>query len=404
MNRSIPVRRSPEAARKPAERRVPWRLRGLHEHFSAGNRVQLLHDGRESFPAMLRAIAEAKHQILLEMYWFDSDRIGSRFAEALAEAARRGVEVLVIYDAVGSISANPAQFEALAAAGVRVIEFNPLAPWKRRFRLMRLTRRDHRKILVVDGAIGFTGGINIADAWLPEEEEGQGWRDDMVELRGPELRGLIECVLQSLRRCRAAPPKQDPLAWLEREQRGAEGQHARVLGGNFYRTRRAIARAYLSRIHRAEHSVWIANSYFVPDGPVLRAIVRAARRGVDVRILLPAESDVWVVDFASRAVWGRLLRAGVRIFLWTTGVLHAKTAVIDRAWSTIGTFNLDYLSLRSNLEVTLTVLDSQFGETMAAAFQSDLETSLELDQRTFRFRSLGSRLLEALFYRLRKLL
>jgi len=386
-----------------AAMKLPWRTRRLREEFSCGNQVQLLHDGRESFPPMLAAIAGAERQILLEMYWFDSDRIGRRFAEALMAAARRGVEVVLIYDAVGSILADPDQFVEMAVAGVRVIEFNPLAPWKKRFRLARLTRRDHRKILVVDGRVGFTGGLNIADAWLPEEEEGGGWRDDMVRVEGPEVKGLVACVLQSLRRCREPPPRQDTLAWVTPEP-AAGGQLARVLGGNFYRTRRAIARAYVARIRAAERAVWIANSYFVPDRPVLNAILRAARRGVDVRILLPAESDVWVADFASRAVWGRLLRNNVRIFLWTKGILHSKTAVIDGVWSTIGTFNFDYMSLRTNLEVNLSVLDSEFGATMERAFEQDLSASAELDARTFRYRSLGSRLLEAIFYRLRKFL
>jgi len=383
--------------------KLPWRTRRLREEFSCGNQVQLLHDGRESFPPMLAAIASAERQILFEMYWFDSDRIGRRFAEALMAAARRGVEVVLIYDAVGSILADPDQFVELATAGVRVIEFNPLAPWKKRFRLARLTRRDHRKILVVDGRVGFTGGLNIADAWLPEEEEGGGWRDDMVRVEGPEVKGLVECVLQTLRRCREPPPRQDTLAWVTAEP-AAGGQLARVLGGNFYRTRRAIARAYVARIRGAQRAVWIANSYFVPDRAVLNAILRAGRRGVDVRILLPAESDVWVADFASRAVWGRLLRNNVRIFLWTKGILHSKTAVVDGVWSTIGTFNFDYMSLRTNLEVNLSVLDSVFGATMERAFEEDLSASAELDARTFRYRSLGSRLLEAIFYRLRKFL
>jgi cardiolipin synthase len=392
--------------------RLPWALRNVgDERFVAGNRIRLLHDGREAFPAMLDAIAGARAQVLLEMYWFDSNRIGQRFASALRDALRRGVEVAVIFDSVGSIGADPAMFVELAAAGAHVLEFNPVAPWKRRFRLSRLTRRDHRKILVVDGTIGFTGGINIGDQWLPEEEEGGGWRDDMALVEGPAARGFVQCFLSTWRRMGgptlrvsandeafAAPSSRSA------EQGPSSGQKVRVISESGYRRRHAISRAYLARIYRAEQRVWISNSYFVPDRSVIRAITRAARRGVDVRILLPDESDVKVADWASRAVWAKLMRRGVRIFTWTRGILHSKTAVIDGRWSTIGTFNMDHLSLRSNLEVNVTVLDEGFGETMEAAFARDLARAVEVDRRTFSYRPLGERILEMLAYWGRKLL
>ena len=166
-------------------RRAPRSLARVVEHFVEGNRVVLLRDGKQAFPAMLDAIEGAREQVLLEMYWFDSDTIGRRFAAALEGAAARGVEVAVLYDSIGSLGADPEMFQKLASAGVRVLEYNPVVPWRRRFRLDRLTTRDHRKILVVDGCTGFTGGINIADEWLPVSEDGGGWRDDMVRIDGP---------------------------------------------------------------------------------------------------------------------------------------------------------------------------------------------------------------------------
>ena len=379
---------------------MPWRLRGVHEVFTEGNRVELLHDGRQVFPAMLAAIDEAKTQILIEMYWFDSGRIGRRFAEALKAAALRGVEVAIIYDAVGSIGADPRMFDELVECGARVLEFNPVAPWKRRFRLMRLTRRDHRKILVVDAKVGFTGGVNIGDLWLPEEDEGGGFRDDAAMVHGPAVRGFIACFQRTWRTLGGAPLSTSPTLSPAFE----DGQPAQVMGEGRHLKRRSIARAYLSRIYRAQRRVWIANSYFIPDGNVIRALTRAARRGVDVRILVPRESDVVLTDWASRAVWPRLMRGGVRIFEWTDSILHSKTAVIDGRWSTIGSYNLDYLSLRTNLEVTLNVLDERFGQTMEAAFELDFARANEVDPRTFRFRSLGARLLEMIAYRARKLL
>jgi cardiolipin synthase len=350
---------------------------------------------------MLEAIAAAREQILLEMYWFDSDRAGRRFAEALAAAARRGVEVAVLYDAVGSIGADPGMFGELRRAGAHVVEFGPVAPWRRRFRLERLTRRDHRKILVVDGEVGFTGGCNIADAWLPLEEGGRAWRDDMVSVRGPAARGLLLSVLGIWRRSGGVP-----LLHIRRSEAPVVGgTRVSVLGeASFLRERREISRAYLHELYRAKKRAWISAAYFLPDRAVRRALGRAAARGVDVRILMPSESDVELVRHASRATWGYLLRHGVRLFEWTPGILHAKSAVIDGRWSTLGTFNLDYLSLRSNLEINVSLDDEVFGAAMEGSFVRDLEQSREIDRTAFRYRPLGERLLELVAYRFRKFL
>ncbi|MEO7033859.1 MAG: phospholipase D-like domain-containing protein [Polyangiaceae bacterium] len=376
------------------------------QHYVDGNALQLLRNGSAAFPEMLAALAGAKQQVLLEMYWFDSDSIGRQFAAALAAAAQRGVEVSVIYDAVGSVSANDDMFNGLQRAGARVIEFNPIAPWKRRFRLSTLTHRDHRKILVVDGRIGFTGGINIADYWLPVDDGGAGWRDDMVRIDGPAVQGLCDCFARVWTRLRG--PKLLLTGFMRTQPKApdvpARGQIVQVLGQHFLRTQRQISRAYLHYLRRAERRIFIANSYFVPDGRVLRALCGAARRGVDVRIIVPGQSDVDIVRHASRAVWGRLLRAGVRIFEWDESVLHAKSAVVDGTWSTIGTFNFDYLSLRLNLEVNVSVLDARFASVLEASFISDFELCREVSLVDFRFRPLGQRLLEFIAYRLRKFL
>jgi cardiolipin synthase A/B len=380
--------------------RVPRGLRAVEERFVAGHRVTLLRDGARAFPAMLDAIREARTQVLLEMYWFDSDEIGRRFARALMDAAARGVEVAVIYDSLGSWEADPEMFSEMRQAGVGVLEYNPLAPWKKRFRIARLTRRDHRKILVVDSRIGFTGGINLADVWKPEQDGGRNWRDDMISVEGHCVAALAECFHHTWRGEGGAPLKE-----LRGEPGQSEGKLAvRVLGENFRRHRREIARAYLYNIYRAERRIWLSNSYFVPDPRVFRALTQAARRGIDVRVILPGESDVPIVRYASRAMWSGLMRRGVRIFEWIPSILHSKSAVVDGRWSTVGTFNLDYLSLRNNLEVNVAVLDEGFGELMEAAFKSDLEQCREVDPHEFIFRPLGDRLLEFVLYRFRKLL
>jgi len=389
-----------------SKQRVPLRFRKSHGRFVPGNSVRLLHDGREAFPAMLEAIAQARRQVLLEMYWFDSDRVGRRFADELSRARRRGVEVAVIYDSLGSITADPGMFAALEADGVRVLEYNPIAPWRRRFRLSfsRLSRRDHRKILVVDGGVGFTGGINLANQWAPADEQGGGaWRDDMMQIVGPAVNGLTHCFHRVWRR-----HELPALLHLHAEPTQAlAGQRllpVRILGERYFRHRHQIATDYLSRVYTAKKTVFISNSYFVPDASVRRALVRAAERGVDVRVIVPAHSDVEPVKFAGRSQYQDLLESGVRIYEWQAGMFHAKTAVIDGQWCTTGTFNFDYMSLRYNLEVNASVLDAELSAEVEGSFRDDLKHSREVELRDVQQRSLLDRFLENGFYRLRKFL
>jgi cardiolipin synthase A/B len=381
-------------------RRIPRRLRRVREQFIEGNRVRLLHDGREAFPAMLEAIEQARRQILLEMYWFDSDAVGRRFAEALTRAAARGVEVAVLYDSVGSWDVDAGFFAELERSDIKVMEYNPIKPWRRRFRIDRLTRRDHRKILVVDGRVGYTGGINLAKPWLPEEEGGGGWRDDMVQVRGPAVSGLASCFLETW----ASQGGETLASDFGRDSDPPGEQRVRVLGATSLLNRREIRTAYLVNIYRAKRRIWMSNSYFVPDRSVMRGLRRAARHGVDVRVIVPGTSDVEIVRHASRAAWAGLMKSGVRIFEWNRKVLHSKSAVIDGHWSTIGTCNLDYWSLLRNLEVNVAVLDPGFGARLEAAFERDFALAREVDPEAFRRRPLADRLLEMAVYRVRKLL
>jgi cardiolipin synthase len=379
--------------------RIPKRFRTIDQRFVEGNRVELLRDGAESYPSMLAAIHGAERQVLFEMYWFDSDRTGREFATALAEAAARGVEVAVIYDAVGSIGTSPGQFDEMARAGAKVLLYNPLSPWQNRFRLGRLTRRDHRKLLVVDGRIGFTGGINVADAWLGlDEQGGGGWRDDMVRVEGPAVQEMAACTMTTWRRAGGAPLN------LSLPAAAAVGDvRVRTLCEG-YPGKRQISHEYVARLYRARERVYIRNAYFVPDRATRRALRRAAQRGVDVRVLMPGQSDVEIVRHASRATWGPLLRSGVKLFEWQPTIMHAKSAVIDGTWSTIGTYNFDYLSLRTNLEVNAAIEDAAFGALMERSFEEDFASSREIDRASFRFRPLGERLFEWVAYRFRRFL
>ncbi|MCC6216887.1 MAG: cardiolipin synthase ClsB [Polyangiaceae bacterium] len=385
--------RSPVTAGRRARPQRP-----LDERLVGGNRATLLRDGREAFPAMLEAIAGARDQVLLEMYWFDSDRVGRRFATALGAAARRGVEVALMYDSFGSAAADRRMFAELEASGARVHEVNPIAPWRDRFELTTLLRRTHRKLLVVDGRAGFTGGINLADQWLPEEDGGDGWRDDAVRIEGPVAAQLVELFARAWERGGRGALRRLPVA-------APVGTHqARVLGERWFRSQLSIVRAYVHHIATATRRVWITNSYFLPSSGVLKALTRAAARGVDVRVLLPGTSDVEVVRRAARASYDRLLSGRVRIFEWYGRVLHAKTALVDDDWCTIGSFNLDHLSLRYNLELSLTVADPGFVGELARSFLDDLESSREVRREAHLARSRVERAIDWALYRARSLM
>lgn len=376
---------------------------GAFEVDVAGNRVQLLHDGEQCFPAMFEAIGHARDEILLEMYWFDSDRTGRAFASALSAKAREGVRVRVIYDAVGSFGVDESMFAEMRAAGCEVIEYNPVAPFRKRFRLGVLNNRDHRKILVVDGRLAMTGGINLADHWAPARDGGDGWRDDMISIEGPSVEQMRTLFFHTWK---AAGGSMDGarLTRDSREPRAPGAIHVRILANNYRGERSAIRKAYIARIVAAKKSVFIANSYFVPDRIVRLALEAAARRGVDVRVLLPGVSDVPLVRLASQRLFTQLLESGVRLFEWERTILHTKTAVVDEEWCTVGTFNLDQRSWRFNLEVNVSVEDPALGIALRGRIGRDMDASKEITLEHWRFRPFLQRIAEQFFYLFRRFL
>ena len=394
----------------------------------AGNCVTLLHDPETCLPAMLDAIEDAAHEILVEMYWFASDRTGWEFAEALSARARAGVRVHVIYDAVGSITADDAMFHRMQRDGCRVAEYNPIAPWRHRFQFAGINNRDHRKMVVVDGRVALVGGVNFGDEWVSVEAGGSGYRDDVVKIEGPAahaLREVFEHTWQNLTgvtigggvpvpvggfslpgsaenqagsaphaRRSGASPGADPSA----------GSPVRVLANHYRDERKAIRQAYLRRIQRARSYFYVTNSYFIPDRKVRQSLMAAARRGVDVRVLMPTVSDVLLVDHASRWLWGALLDSGVRLYRFGGPVLHAKSAVSDNLWTTVGSFNLDNRSWRTNLEVNVAVEDDALAQAMRARFLADLDISAEVSPEEHANRRLWLRLLDWLCFLFRALL
>jgi len=361
------------------------------------NRVRLLRDGREAFPAMLAAIAGAKREVLFEMYWIQGDRAGHMFRDALTAKAREGIDVRVSYDAVGSIGLPSSLWAPLIEAGGQVYEFGPLAPFRARFRFRKLNFRDHRKILVVDASTAFTGGMNIGDQWLATEDGGQDWRDDAIEVRGPVAEDLRTLFFETWRRTGRAIPRD-----VGRLSRAVSGR-VRVLT-NTHGRKRGIRHAYLTGIRGAERRIDITNPYFLPGPIFLSALYAAQRRGTEVRILIPGLSDVWVVSMAMSSLIGRLLVANARVFAYQRRVLHAKTAIFDETLTTTGTYNLDPRSRRYNRECNIAVYDRDFARAARTSFERDLQDSVECSLSSWKERSLGHRFLAWFAYPLRQFL
>jgi cardiolipin synthase len=362
-----------------------------------GNQVRLLRDGREMYPAMLEAIARAEREILLEMYWFQGDTAGLLFRDALVTKAQQGVAVRVSFDAIGSIGAPWSMWEPVLAAGGQVVEFAPISPLRRRFRVKALNHRDHRKILVVDEHIGFTGGMNIGDPWLPAEQGGQDWRDDAIEVRGPIAADLRSLFFETWRREGRIPPPD-----ARRLSRKVSGRI--VVLANQHGPKRSIRNTYIKGIRHAKERIEITNPYFLPGLIVLAAIRNARRRGVAVRILVPGINDVWLVSMAMSSIIGRLLESGVRVFAYQGRVLHAKTGVFDETLVTVGTYNLDPRSRRYNRECNLAVDDAAVARRARESFEKDLKSSTELSLASWKERPLHHRILAWLAYLLRPFL
>ena len=374
------------------------------EGFISGNRVTLLHDGEQAFPAMLAAIAEARREILLEMYWFASDRVGRLFADALIERAKAGVRVRVIYDAVGSVQSENRLFARMREAGCEVEQYNPIAPWRARFEIGVLNNRDHRKILAVDRCIGFTGGVNLGDEWAPRKLGGDGWRDDTIRIEGPAVEQMCN-IFEHGWRLLVEPRTETHLQNRPPVETGnGHGSKVRILANHYFRERRAIRQAYLGQIRSAQRSVCITNSYFVPDGAIRRVLSQAVERGAEVRVIVPGLSDVRAVRHAASRLYGRLLRAGIQLFEWQGSVLHSKTAIIDGRWCTVGTYNLDSRSLRFNLEVTAAIEDTDLARAMEQRFDEDLESAMPVSYEAWKHRPLHVKVLDDFFYRFHKLL
>ncbi len=355
---------------------------------SNGNAVTLYHEGAPAFDAMLEAIASAKHHVHMASFIFRNDESGRRFIAALCECARRKVEVRLLVDSVGSYSLSSRLLKQLVCDGGQAAAFLTLLnPFNR----LRVNLRNHRKILVVDGHTGFSGGLNVGDEYLGKHRKFGYWRDTHFCIRGPAVEGLQHTFLED---------------WYFTTGKGVKGGMyypeqlvtgntlAQVVASGPDTDFKAIRETYVSAVLKARQRVWIASPYFVPDAGFRDAILLAARSGVDVRFLGLFRPDKWIPFLAARYYWSDMLDAGVTIYQYTRGMMHSKFMLVDNEWASVGSANTDNRSLFLNFELNCQFFDTDVVKELELAFLEDLKWSVRLDPQLYPTRPLVSRLAE----------
>ncbi|MGI8601469.1 MAG: cardiolipin synthase [Verrucomicrobiales bacterium] len=330
-----------------------------------GNRVKAFMNGKEIFPAMLKAIRSAEQSITFETYIYWSGEIGKQFAEALSERAHHGAKVHVLLDWAGSAKIEKAYLDKMRDAGVEVEQFHPI----RWYTLSRLNNRTHRKLLVVDGKIGFTGGVGIADNWTGDANDAEHWRDSHYQIEGPAVAQMQAAFMDNWIKVRGV--------LLDGEKyfpplRAVGGSLAQVFKSSRDEGSESVRLMYLLSIASARQSIRLAAAYFVPDDLAVEELVKARHRGVLVDVVVPGPiMDAQVVQKASRARWGRLIEAGISIFEYQPTMYHCKVLIVDDQWVSVGSTNFDTRSFRLNAEANLNILDREFALEQAGYFEAD---------------------------------
>ena len=362
-----------------------------------GNKVTLLADGQAAYAAMFKAIQKAKDHISLESYIIEDDETGRKFADLLLQKQAEGVQVNLIYDSVGSFSTPAPFFQRLRDGGIQVIGFNPANPLKAGDK-WGLMHRDHRKILIVDGKVAIIGGINISKVYSSspfkrkQNEKGPiHWRDTDVQIEGPAVAEFQKLFLDTWLK-QKGPKLSERNYFPDLKEEG--NALVRVVGSTPGQDNRIPFIVYVSAITFAEHSIHITNSYFIPDDQIAKALTDAAERGVDVKIILPGSTDSQLALYAQRYYYSGLLKSGVKIYERSTYLLHAKTAVVDKVWSTVGSTNMDFLSLLNNDEVNAVILSHEFAVEMEKMFVMDLADSRQIQWDEWKKRPLLPRIRE----------
>ena len=351
---------------------------------TGGNKVELLINGELKFPRVLEALLAAEHHIHMEYYIYEDDEIGRTIEEILKQKARAGVEVRLIYDDFGSRSIRKKLVPRLKSAGVQTFPFYEII-----FLALanRLNYRNHRKIIVVDGRIGFIGGINVSDGYINAPEKGKKqhkkkklfWRDSHVRIEGAGVHYLQHLFLCDWNFCakQALVPNADYFPRLNGA--GQDGKYVQIAASGPDSDNPTILFSLLQAIHQASAELLITTPYFIPEQAVIDALRIAALSGVKVKLLVPGKSDSKIVNAAARSFYGELLDVGVDIYLYQKGFVHAKTLVADKSLSIIGSANMDYRSFDLNFEANAIVYDEAFGQELAKSFYDDLEGSVKLD-------------------------
>ncbi len=364
----------------------------------AGNKVTLLIDGPATYAAMFQAIQNAKDHIHLETYVFEDDEVGRRFADLLIQKQSEGVQVNLIYDSLGCLYTPAAFFQRLRDAGINALEYNPLNPAKARKKWI-LAYRDHRKILIVDGTVAFTGGVNVSGVYSsssssPEHHKkdiNQAWRDTDVQIEGPAVAEFQKLFLDTWAREKGPElPKREYFPPLKREGNDL----IEVVGSAPGQENRITYIMYVSAFTYSEKFIHLTNPYFVPDKQTVKALTNASQRGVDVKIILPEISDEPIVLYAGKSHYTHLLKSGVKLYQIRDVMVHAKTAIIDGVWSTVGSTNMDLWSFLRNDEVNAIVLGADFANDMEAMFQRDLVKSSQIYLETWKKRPVVEKMKE----------
>ena len=365
----------------------------------AGNKVALLQDGPATYRAMFAAIEAARDHINMETYILEDDEVGQRFASTLIAKQRAGVQVNLIRDSVGTLGTAKEFFTALTDAGINVLEFNPVNPLTSKAG-WEVNQRDHRKLLVTDGKTAILGGINISSVYSggsfsrskkSSEASKLPWRDTDLQIDGPVVAEFQKLFIETWEKQKGAPLAQRTyFPQLARE--GDEVVHA--IGGSPDEPYSLIYATLISAIDSAEKEVLLTNAYFVPDPQLTASLKAAVARGVEVRLILPGSTDSALVFHAGRSYYDDLLRGGIQIYERQDVLLHAKTALIDGVWSTVGSTNLDWRSFLHNQEVNAVVLGNDFGQRMRAAFDADLAASKQVTLERWQQRSPVERIKE----------
>ena len=368
---------------------------------TTGNQVLLLQDGPATYQAMLASIQSAQDHINMETYILDDDDVGRRFAQVLIEKQQQGVQVNLIHDSAGTFDTPVAFFKRLTDSGINVLEFNPINPLVAR-KEWELNQRDHRKLLIVDGMTAFLGGINISSVYSGgsfrqhsrvRNDGSLTWRDTDLRLNGPAVAEFQKLFLATWDKQKGSP-------LLEKNYfppvKNAGREVVRAIGSSPDEPYSLIYATLLSAIGSAETSVHLTNAYFAPDPQLLDALKAAVARGVEVKLILPSQTDSWLVFHVGRGYYATLLNAGVKIYERQGVILHSKTALIDGVWATVGSTNLDWRSFLHNDELNAVVLGAEFGSQIQAMFEKDLAASDEVTLEKWERRALNLRVKELL--------